>query len=105
VFASMSPEVRAPRLMREIGVSNAFIAALCHIEQTKLSMAFRQLKDLSNAEGQRLMGTLGRLVEIREAIAPLQIDLKNAANARLVLEAFEGQDAEAIKQKASALFG
>jgi hypothetical protein len=104
MFASLSPEVRGPQMMRELSVSNAFIAALCRIEQTRLSYAFRQLKPLSNEEGLRLTQTLGRLIEIREAVAPLAIDLKNPANARLVLDAFEGQDAEAIRQKVSSLF-
>jgi hypothetical protein len=104
MFASLSPEVRAPQMTRELGVSNAFVAALCKIEQTRLSFAFRQLKPLTNEEGLRLTSMLGRLIEIRESIAPLQIDLKNPANARLVLDAFEGQDAEAIRQKISTLF-
>jgi hypothetical protein len=91
-------------MMRELGVSNAFVAALCKIEQTKLSLALRQLKALDNSEGLRLTQTLRRLIEIREACAPLQIDLKNAANARLVLDAFDGQDAEAIRVKISSLF-
>lgn len=91
-------------MMRELSVSNAFVAALCRIEQTKLSYAFRQLKALSNDEGTNLTQTLGRLIEIREAVAPLSIDLKNPSNARLVLDAFEGQDAEAIRLKISSLF-
>ena len=104
MFASLSPEVRGPQMLRELGISNAFVAALCSIEQTKLSLAFRQLKPLTNEEGLRLIRTLGRVIEIREAIAPFQIDLKNAANARLLLDAFEGQDTETIRQKVSALF-
>jgi hypothetical protein len=104
MYASLSPEVRGPQMMRELSVSNAFVAALCKIEQTRLSYAFRQLKPLSNEEGLRLTQTLGRLIEIREAVAPLSIDLKNPANARLVLDAFEGQDAESVRKKISTLF-
>lgn len=85
-------------------VSNAFVAALCKIEQTKLSFAFRQLKPLLNEEGQRLTETLSRLIEIRAAVTPLMIDLRNPANARLVLDAFEGMDSEMIREKVSALF-
>jgi hypothetical protein len=104
MFASLSPEVRAPQMMRELGISSAFISALCRIEQTKLSFAFRQIKPLSNEEGLRLTQTLGRLIEIREAVAPLAIDLKNPSNARLLLDSFEGQDAETIRRKISTLF-
>ena len=104
MFASLSPEVRGPQMMRELGISNAFVCALCRIEATKLSYAFRQLKPLGNEEGLRLTQTLGRLIEIREAVAPLQIDLKNPTNARLVLDAFKGQDVEAIRARISAIF-
>jgi hypothetical protein len=104
MFASLSAEVRAPQLMRELGISNAFVSVLCRIEPTKLSFAFRGLKPLTNEEGLRLTQTLVRLTEIRDNVAPLTVDLRSAANARLVLDAFEGQDVEAIKQKVSDLF-
>jgi hypothetical protein len=104
MLTALCPEVRGPQMMRELGVSNAFVSALCRIEQTKLSWAFRGLKPLLNDDGRHLTQTLGRLIEIREAIAPLQIDLKNAANARLVLDAFDGHDVSAIRIKISKLF-
>jgi len=72
-------------MMRALGVSNAFVSALCQIEQTKLSYAFRQLRPLSNEEGLLLATTLGRPIELRETIAPLQIDLKTPKNAKAVL--------------------
>src|SRR6267154_5530607 len=99
MFASLATEGRAPQMMRELGISNAFVAALCDIEQTKLSFAFRQLKALSNDDSQKLMPILSRLLELRDAVHPLQIDLKNPANARIILEAFEGMDVEAIREK------
>ena len=104
MFASYSAEVRAPQLMRELGVSNAFISALCGIEQTKLSFAFRQIKALSDEDSQPLMTTLRRLIELSDAISPLQIDLKNPTNARRVLDAFEGKNMEEVRTKVSALF-
>jgi hypothetical protein len=104
MFASLSPEVRAPQMMRELGVSNAYVSALCQIEETKLSKAFRQIKALPNEEGRRLTDTLLRLIELREAVAPLLIDLRNPDNARRVLKAFDGQDAEMIRAKISSLF-
>jgi hypothetical protein len=104
MFASLSAEVRGPQLMRELNVSAAFVSVLCRIEPTRLSFAFRGLKPLTNEEGLRLTQTLVRLIEIRDSVAPLTIDLRSAANARLVLDAFEGEDAEGIKQKVSELF-
>ncbi len=99
MFASLSTEVRAPQMMRELGISNAFVAALCNIEQTKLSFAFRQLKPLPNEDSQKLMPILSRLLELRDAVHPLQIDLKNPANARSILEAFKGLDVEAVRER------
>jgi hypothetical protein len=104
MFASLSAELRAPQLMRELGVSNAFIAALCGIEQTKLSFSFRQIKALSNEESKKLVNTLLRLIELSDAISPLQIDLKNPTNARRVLDAFEGKDLNEVRGNISALF-
>ena len=104
MFASLSPEVRAPQIMRELGVSGAFVAALCQIEESKLSKALRQLKRLSNEEGLRLIETLNRLTELQKAVAPLAIDLKNPKNARLILEAFEGVDGDTIRERVSGLF-
>lgn len=105
MFASLSAEVRAPQLMRELGVSNSFVAALCRIEQTKLSLAFRQLKELSNDDTKKLMTILPRLIDLRDALDPLTLDLKNAANARRVLDAFEGQDVDTIRERVAALIG
>ena len=104
MFAALSPEVRGPQLMRELGISNAFVSALCRIESTKLSFAFRQLKPLSNDEGLRLVNALSRLVEIQENVRPLAVDLRSPEAARKVLAAFEGQDAESIREKISKLF-
>lgn len=103
MFAALSPEVRGPELMRELGISNAFVSALCRIESTRLSFAFRQLKPLSNNDGVRLMETLSRLVEIQQSVSPLAVDLRSPETARKVLVAFEGQDAERIREKISKL--
>jgi hypothetical protein len=105
MFASLSAEVRAPILMRELGVSNAFVAALCGIEETKLSKALRQLKELPNEDAKKLMVILPRLIDLRDSLDPLTLDLKNAANARRVLDCFDGQDVDTIRAKVSALIG
>jgi hypothetical protein len=104
MLATLSPESKSLKLMRELGVSHAFVSALCHIEQTKLSYAFRGLKALPQDEGRELVETLERLAEIQKAVAPLTIDLTNPVNTRLVLEAFFGQNSEVIKEKMSVLF-
>ena len=103
MFASLSTEVRAPQMMRELGVSIAFVSALCSIEQTRLSFAFRQMKPLLNEEARKLNAVLPRLLELRDAVHPLQIDLKNPTNARATLRAFDGMDVDAIREKIAVL--
>jgi hypothetical protein len=104
MLATLSAENRALGMMRELSISNAFVSVLCKIEQTKLSYAFRGLKTLSNEEGLLLMKTLSRLIEIRNNVSPLTVDLKNPANARLLIEAFEGRSEDEIRESINALF-
>lgn len=104
-FASLSPEVRAPVLMRDLSIGNAYVSALTGIEETRLGKALRQIKELPAEEGRRLIETLVRLSELRDAILPFVIDTKNPANARALLEAFAGQDAAAVRGRVSTIFG
>jgi hypothetical protein len=99
MFASLSTEVRAPQMMRELGISTAFVSALCSIEQTRLSYAFRQLKPLPGSDAEKLNKVLSRLLDLRDAFHPLQVDLKNPMNARSILEAVEGMDTDTIREK------
>ena len=104
MFTSLSPEVRVPILMRDIGVSIAYVSVLTGIEKTKLSHAFRQLKQLKPEEGMILVETLTRLGEIQIAIAPFSLDLNNPASARVLIKAFEGMDEHEIRRRVSAVF-
>jgi hypothetical protein len=104
MFATLSPENRAVPWLRDLGISNAFVSVLCEIEESKLSKALRKLKPLSNEEGLRLITTLNRLIELRDAVLPFVIDTKNPANARALLDAFEGQDAATVRVRVSAIF-
>jgi hypothetical protein len=98
-FATLSAENRARDMMREIGVSAAVIAVLIRIEASKLSLALRRLRPLSNEEGLRLTTTLNRLLEVRDAIRPFSLDLKDPEMTAQLLSAFEGMDAAAIHEK------
>jgi hypothetical protein len=103
-LGTLSIEARGPAILRDLGCSLAFVSGLTGVEQSKLSLGFRQLKEFNAWESHVLSTTLLRLIEIRDAISPLAIDLRNPTNARLVLDAFKGLDAGEIRQKVSALF-
>ena len=98
-FGSLSIESRGSAMVRELGISLAFLSALTRIEQTKLSLGFRQLKAFSNEDGLKLATTLNRLLELRDAVAPFTIDLRSPMKTRQVMDVFEGLDADAIREK------
>jgi len=103
-FASLSPESRAPVLMRDLSIGNAYVSALTGIEETRLGKALRQIKELPAEEGRRLIETLLRLIELRDAIFPFVVDSKNPTNARAILDAFEGVESETIRMRVAGLF-
>jgi hypothetical protein len=103
-FGSLSIEARGSTLVRELGISLAFLSSLTGVEQSKLSLGFRQLKAFSNSESEKLSSTLNRLLVLQSSLAPLSLDLRNPANTRLVFDALKDEDAEAIRQKVSTLF-
>jgi hypothetical protein len=104
MFATLSLENRAVPLLRDLGISNAFTSVLVGIEETKLSRALRLLKPLSNDEGLRLIQTLQRLIELRDALRPMCLDLRDPVNTRRVLDAFEGMDSTQLRERVSELF-
>lgn len=98
-FGSLSIESRSGQMMRELGVSIAFVSALTRIEKTKLSLGFRQLKPFSIEDGITLSETLSRLLDLCDCLSPLTVDLQNPERARKALDAFEGMDPEQIREK------
>jgi hypothetical protein len=103
-FGSLSIEARGSALVRELGISLAFLSSLTGVEQSKLSLGFRQLKGFNHAETEILTTTLNRLLVLQSSLAPLSLDLRNPANAKLVMDGLKDEDAEAIRQKISSLF-
>jgi predicted component of type VI protein secretion system len=104
-FGSLSIEARGGSMARELGISLAYLAAISGVEQSKLSLGFRQLgKGFNPQETERLTETLKRLTELQNSLAPLSLDLRNPANARLVIDALKGQDPEVIRQKIDKVF-
>ena len=103
-FASLSAEVRAPILIAELKLRNAYVASLCSIDEAKLSRALRQLRELSNEESERLMSTLLRLMALQNSIAPFSIDRTDPKRTRALLEATEHWDESEVRQRVSKLF-
>ena len=103
-FGSLSIEARGSTLVRELGCSLAFVSALTGVEQSKLSLGFRQLKAFSNKDAIELSTTLARLIELRDALSPLTIDLTDPTRARQAMEVFEGMDADAIRERVITVF-
>ncbi len=102
-FGSLSLEARGSEMVRELGISLAFLSALTGVERTKLSMGFRQLKKFEYADAAVLSSTLRQLLELRDALTPLTIDLTNPAKTRLAIDAFEGLDVEQIREKVNKI--
>ena len=98
-FASLSAEVRAKKLMQDLGLRQSFVAAICDVGESQLSKAFRGMRELSNEEGLRLITTLTRLAALRDALSPLAIDFRDPRAAQGVLDAFYGFSAEEIHRK------
>jgi predicted component of type VI protein secretion system len=103
-FGSLSIEARGTAIIRELGMSHAYLSALTGVEQSKISLGFRQLKGFNPEETRILTETLNHLLELQKCLSPLSIDLRNPANAKLVLDALKGQDADAIRAKIDRVF-
>src|SRR5207253_2761036 len=103
-FASLSSEVRGAQLATKLNLRNDFVSALCDIEPSKLSRAFRCMRELDPAEGVRLTTRLHRLVELQEALSPLSIDLRTPAAAQDALDAFADYSADEVRKKIFILF-
>jgi hypothetical protein len=104
--ATFSAENRLNERMKILGVSAAFIAALGRVLPSVLSDAFRGNRALSNEKATELLLVTSRLIELVDAVKPLQLPLKNAADTIRILDHLEheGIDAPTVRTKISALF-
>ncbi len=85
----LSVENRLRDLSYELGVSNAFVAALGGIQPTTLSNAYRGIKALDNEVGQELQAQLVFLMQISEALRPFTIPMTNAAETRELIHSLQ----------------
>jgi hypothetical protein len=104
-FTALSAEVRARDLMQSLGISAAIVAILTNIEPSKLGFALRRIKPLTNEDGLRLTTTLNRLLEVRDAIRPFSLDLRDPEMTQQILDAFKDMDTAAIHERIRAAIG
>jgi hypothetical protein len=79
MYAKYSAEARIQERMRSLEISNDFLAVLAGIPSSRLSLAFRAIKPLSNSDGERLLSLLSELEALAERAAPIPVAFKNPA--------------------------
>jgi transcriptional regulator with XRE-family HTH domain len=93
-YATLSAENRIRERMKLLGLSAAFMAAISGVEATRLSLAFRGIRDLSNDDAKTLLDLTTDLVELSEAVKPLALPDDVPGMAR-VLKHLRGRSEEA----------
>jgi transcriptional regulator with XRE-family HTH domain len=71
--ATLSAENRIRERMQSLGMSAAFLAAISGVEATRLSLAFRGIRDLSNDDAKKLLSITEDLVTLSEAAKPFAL--------------------------------
>jgi hypothetical protein len=79
------------------------LAALAHVEVTKLSLAFRGIKQFSHDDGNRLLAVTDELVGIAEAVKPLALP-GNVPDMQRVLAALNGKSPDDIRAIVAKVF-
>jgi hypothetical protein len=95
-FATLSVENRIRERMKVLGISASFLAALGRVEVSKLSLAFRGIKQFSNEDGNRLLAITDELVGIAEAVKPLALP-SNVPDMQRVLGALNTKSPDDIR--------
>jgi len=101
--ATLSAENRIRERMKLLGLSAAFVAALSGVDATRLSLAFRGIRDLSNDDAGTLLALTHNLIELSEAVKPLALP-NDVPGMKRVMKALEDSSAETIRAKVSTLF-
>jgi transcriptional regulator with XRE-family HTH domain len=91
--ATLSAENRIRERMQSLGISAAFLAAISGVEATRLSLAFRGVRDLKMEDADKLLRLTADLVELSEAIKPLALPNDVPGMAR-VLKHLRGKSEE-----------
>jgi len=102
MYTSLSVESRIESRLRELRTTVSFLAALDGISNTRLNQALRGHRPLETTDGIRLNDLTLRLVELRDAFAPLPISFSNPEEIRGLLTVTKTP--EEIREIVSKLF-
>jgi hypothetical protein len=87
MLASLAAEVRIQERLDQLGASVSFLSALDgRISNSRLNQALRGLKDLELNDAQRILALTARLIELRDAFAPVPISWDRPRDTRWLLE-------------------
>ena len=84
MFATFSSERRVQERMAALGLSAANLAVVSGISATKISNAFRGLREFDSIESTKLLAVTSELIELVEAVRPLQLPTNAADLARIL---------------------
>ena len=104
MLTALAAEVRIQDRLNELKTTAAFLCKLDgRIGTTRLNRALRGLQDLENADAVRLLALTQKLIDLRDAFAPLPISWENPTDVRYLLENLTASNEE-IQQTVLQLF-
>jgi hypothetical protein len=106
MFATLSAENRIESRLQELGCSAIFLCTLAGIPPTRLNLALRKMKPLSQRDAEVLLDLSNRLVQLRDALSPIPLGLDDPVKVRGLLDQMEsrGLTAEDIRKSVQMLF-
>jgi hypothetical protein len=104
MLTALAAEVRIQDRLDELKTTAAFLCKLDgYIGTTRLNRALRGLQDLENSDAIRLLTLTQRLVDLRDAFAPVPVSWENPIDIRWMLENLTASTQE-IQQAVLHLF-
>ncbi len=87
MLTALGAETRIKDRLNELQTTTSFLAALDgRISNSRLSEALRGLRDLENADATRLLALTQRMIELRDAFAPVPISWRTPTDVRWMLD-------------------
>lgn len=92
--------------INELGCAGSLIAAVAGISQSRWSAVMNGQKDFGAQEGEQLKGLTARLIDIRDAVKPLPLGLRDAQAVRGMLDMMDrtGVTLEQLRASIENLF-
>jgi hypothetical protein len=104
MLTTLAAENRISVRLNELRTTETFLCRLDgRIGTTRLNKALRGLQDLDNEQARRLLALTQRLLDLRDAFAPLPISWENPADVKYMLDNLTSSPEE-IQQTILQLF-